>query len=141
MISGAISRIVMSRLRTKRSFTSGAKYSANSHPTLPPPMITIFRPGNFLPAKISSAVTTSLNTLNGLIIFGLMDLGKAVIAGKEDEMKKAQGILIKRCIYAVMVFFVVTIVTLVFSLFGKSENSNLVNSNDTPKWSDCWNEG
>ena len=25
----------------------------------------------------------------GLIVYGLLDLGKAVIAGKEDEMKKA----------------------------------------------------
>ena len=48
-----------------------------------------------------------------LILFGLIDLGKAVIAGKEDEMKKAQGTLIKRIIYAVAVFFVVTIVVFV----------------------------
>ena len=39
-----------------------------------------------------------------LIIFGLLDLGKAVMAGKEDEMKKAQGALIKRVIYTVLAF-------------------------------------
>ena len=43
-----------------------------------------------------------------LILFGLIDLGKAVIASKEDEMKKARKNLIKRVIYAIAVFLVVT---------------------------------
>ena len=63
----------------------------------------------------------------GLILFGLLDLGKAVIAGKEDEMKKAQGTLIKRVIYAVAVFLVVTIVTFVMGMVGSTE------------WKECWN--
>lgn len=63
----------------------------------------------------------------GLILFGLIDLGKAVIAGKEDEMKKAQGTLIKRVIYAVAVFLVVTIVYFVMGMVGSNE------------WKECWN--
>ena len=63
----------------------------------------------------------------GLILFGLIDLGKAVIAGKEDEMKKAQGTLIKRVIYAVAVFLVVTIVSFAMGLVGSED------------WKDCWN--
>ena len=62
-----------------------------------------------------------------LILFGMLDLGKAVIAGKEDEMKKAQGTLIKRVIYAVAIFLVVTIVSFVMGMVG---------SND---WKECWN--
>ena len=62
----------------------------------------------------------------GLILFGLLDLGKAVIAGKEDEMKKAQGTLIKRVIYAVAVFLVVTLVTFAMGLVS-AEN-----------WKSCW---
>lgn len=62
----------------------------------------------------------------GLIIFGMLDLGKAVVAGKEDEMKKAQNTLIKRVIYAVAVFLVVTLVSFVMGLVG---------SND---WKECW---
>ncbi|MBQ8681502.1 MAG: hypothetical protein IJ509_01140 [Bacilli bacterium] len=62
-----------------------------------------------------------------LILFGMLDLGKAVMAGKEDEMKKFQGALIKRVIYAVAVFLVVTIVSFAMGLVG---------SND---WKDCWN--
>ncbi len=61
-----------------------------------------------------------------LIVFGLLDLGKAVIAGKEDEMKKAQGTLIKRFIYAVAAFLIVTLVTFAMGLVGSTE------------WKNCW---
>ena len=63
----------------------------------------------------------------GLILFGLIDLGKAVIAGKEDEMKKAQGTLIKRVIYAVAVFLIVQIVIFATGLVGAES------------WQECWN--
>ena len=61
-----------------------------------------------------------------LILFGMLDLGKAVIAGKEDEMKKAQGTLIKRVIYAVAIFLVVTIVGFVMGMVGSTD------------WNNCW---
>lgn len=51
-----------------------------------------------------------------LIIFGMLDLGKAVIASKEDEIKKGQQMFIKRLIAAVIVFFVVAVVKLVVTL-------------------------
>lgn len=63
----------------------------------------------------------------GLIIFGMLDLGKAVIAGKEDEMKKATGTLVKRVIYAIAVFLVVTIVSFAMGLVGSDD------------WKQCWN--
>ena len=50
-----------------------------------------------------------------LVIFGMIDLIKAIVAGKEDEIKKAQGIFIRRLITGVLVFFVIVIVKLVFS--------------------------
>ena len=55
-----------------------------------------------------------------LIIFGMLDLGKAVVAGKEDEIKKNQQMLVKRAISAVAIFFVVTLVTFVFSIFSET---------------------
>ncbi len=48
-----------------------------------------------------------------LIIFGMLDLGKAVVASKEDEIKKGQQTFIKRVITAVIVFFVVQVVQIV----------------------------
>ena len=67
----------------------------------------------------------------GLIFFGMLDLGKAVIAGKEDEMKKAQGTLIKRVVYAVIVFLIITIVQLVFNVLK-------VDSEKEVTWGDYW---
>ena len=64
----------------------------------------------------------------GLVLFGMLDLGKAVIAGKEDEMKKAQGTLIQRVIYAIAIFLIITIVTFVVGLVGG------------PDWKTCWED-
>ena len=75
-----------------------------------------------------------------LIILGMIDLGKAVIASKEDDVKKAQGMLIKRIIYAVAVFFVVTIVTLVFGLFISSGADSENGVSGTQDWRACWNK-
>lgn len=48
-----------------------------------------------------------------LIIFGMLDLGKAVVASKEDEIKKGQQLFIKRAISAIIVFFVIQIVQII----------------------------
>ena len=95
------------------------------------PIVTFVKKGIFPIIQIGIPII--------LVVLGTLDLGKAVIAGKEDEMKNAQKMLIRRCIYAVMVFFVVTIVSLVFGLFGRSGNENLIKSGaETPSWSNCW---
>jgi D-alanyl-lipoteichoic acid acyltransferase DltB (MBOAT superfamily) len=57
-----------------------------------------------------------------LIIFGMLDLGKAVIASKEDEIKKGQNMFIKRLIAAVIVFFVVAVVKLVVGLAAEDDD-------------------
>ena len=71
----------------------------------------------------------------GLILYGMLDLGKAVIAGKEDEMKKAQSTLIKRFIYAVAVFLVVTLVDLVMGIVSDSGAKT-----GTQSWATCWSD-
>ena len=53
-----------------------------------------------------------------LILLGMLDLGKAVVASKEDEIKAAQKLLVKRAIYALAIFFVVLIVQVVFGVSG-----------------------
>ncbi len=53
-----------------------------------------------------------------LIIMGMLDLGKAVISQKGDEIKKQQGIFVKRFISAALVFFVFAIVKLVVGIVG-----------------------
>ena len=76
-----------------------------------------------------------------LILLGTIDLGKAVISSDEKEVKAAQSRLIKRCIYAVLVFFVATLVNVVMNLVatGKGADSSDNDSNET-SWSECWNK-
>jgi len=59
-----------------------------------------------------------------LIIFGMLDLGKAVIAAKEDEIKKGQQTFIKRAVAAVIVFFVIQVVQLIVG-FVSNRDSNI----------------
>ena len=67
----------------------------------------------------------------GLIIMGMIDFTKAMAASDESVMKKAQGIFIKRAISAAIVFFVFTIVQLVFGYVNKNTEKKI-------EWLDCW---
>lgn len=62
-----------------------------------------------------------------MIVLGSMDLFKAVTAGKDEEIKKKQSVLIKRVIAGVLVFLVPTIVSVLMNLIGVAE------------WRTCWN--
>ena len=55
----------------------------------------------------------------GVVVMVMLDFGKNVIAGKEDEMKKNLNIAIKRLIYSVVIFLVPTIVE--FAINGLGE--------------------
>lgn len=55
-----------------------------------------------------------------LIVFGMLDLGRAVMSNDEKIMKEAQGKLIKRFIYAVLVFLIVTLVQTVIGFISNS---------------------
>lgn len=72
-----------------------------------------------------------------LIIFGMIDLGKAVIASKEDEIKKATKAFGKRFLYAVGVFAVVWIVQIVLSTVSSVAGSDAINY-DEKGWQTCW---
>ena len=63
-----------------------------------------------------------------LIMLGTIDLVKAVIAGKEDDIKKNQQTLFKRAIAAVIVFLVPLIVSVITGLLGADE------------WKECWRD-
>ncbi len=53
-----------------------------------------------------------------IIIFGMIDLGKAVVASKDDEIKKSIKSLVMRAIAGIVIFFLPTLVGLIFSLVG-----------------------
>lgn len=71
-----------------------------------------------------------------LIILGSIDLGKAVISSKDDEVKKAQKAFLRRLMYAVAVFLVVWIVKLVLGYVPKIFSDKDVSN--TTAWESCW---
>ncbi len=68
-----------------------------------------------------------------LIIFGIIDLGKAVISSDDKEVKAATSRLIKRFIYAAVVFFVPILVAAVMNIVAAGGEGN------TTGWEACWN--
>lgn len=72
-----------------------------------------------------------------LIVFGMLDLGKAVMAQKDDEIKKGQQTFMKRVIAAVIVFFIIAIVKLVLSVIGEDANMGCINCFISADTTDC----
>lgn len=91
--------------------------------------------GTTIPSAIPYLVTMIINVIKIvvpilLIIFGMLDLGKAVTGQKEDEIKKGQQLFFKRAVAAVMVFLVVAIVQLFIGVIANStSDENTDNSN------------
>ena len=67
-----------------------------------------------------------------LIVWGMLDLGKAVVAAKDDEIKKATKSLAMRAISAVLIFFIPTIVNVVLGIV-----SNFSESGAQDDWQVC----
>jgi len=70
-----------------------------------------------------------------LIIYGAIDLTKAVMASDDKEIKAATSKLIKRAIAAVAVFFAVTLLDVIMGLVG---DSGAEDGDDAMSWSQCW---
>lgn len=58
-----------------------------------------------------------------VIILGMIDLGKAVVASKDDEIKKGIKSLMWRAIAAVIIFFIPTLVSLIMGLVTNFSDS------------------
>ena len=83
-------------------------------------------PGVIIDTKIPNTVHTIIVVIKIavpilLVIFGMLDLFKGITAQKEDEIKKGQGIFIKRLISAAIIFFVISIVQLIVSFVAGDE--------------------
>ncbi len=66
-----------------------------------------------------------------IIIYGIMDLGKAVVASKEDEIKTGAKRLMWRAVAGVAIFFIPSIVLWLFGTISQyaaaSENAGFDN--------------
>ena len=67
-----------------------------------------------------------------LLVYAVIDFGKAVIASDEKEVKAAQSRLTKRAVYAALIFFVVFLVKAVMDVVAKGGTGN------TGNWRSCW---
>lgn len=96
-----------------------------------------------IPNLTSSLVTVIQVGIPVILIFlGMIDLGRAVMSNDEKEMKSAQGKLIKRVIYAVLIFLVVAIVKLVFGLLSDATaDKDGNNKTDFSECIDCFVNG
>lgn len=54
-----------------------------------------------------------------IIVLGMIDLGKAVVASKDDEIKKSVKSLVMRAIAGIVIFFIPTLIGAIFSLVGE----------------------
>ena len=88
------------------------------------PLVKVIKKGLFPIVQIGIPIL--------LIVLGTFDLGKAVISSEEKEVKAAQSRLIKRFIYAALVFFVATIVSVLMSIVSQGGEG------DTTSWENCW---
>lgn len=75
-----------------------------------------------------------------LILFGTIDLGRAVIESDEKKVKEAQKRLIQRFIYAALIFFVPTLVGVVMNLVAAGGEVAEDQTVDTVNWKNCWVE-
>lgn len=94
------------------------------------PIIRVIRKGVFPIIQVGIPIV--------LIVLGTIDLGKAVISSDDKEVKAAQGRLIKRILYAAIIFFMTTIVTLVFNIIGTANDNDVTEG--SASWADCWRE-
>lgn len=66
-----------------------------------------------------------------LIVFGMMDVGKAVVGSKDDEIKKSLKSFAMRAMAAVVIFFIPSIVGLIMSAVANSGGK------DAEGWTAC----
>lgn len=87
----------------------------------------------YVAAQITTTVINILKIATPIIIviFGMIDLLKAVVASKEDEIKKGSSTFLKRALLGAFVFLVFVFVELIIGLVApKDENTNMWNCVD-----------
>lgn len=73
-----------------------------------------------------------------LIVFGMLDVGKSVVAGKPDEVTKNLKSFAMRCIAGVLVFFIPSIVGALMTAVAGTPSSETTKTDDATGWRCCW---
>ncbi len=79
-------------------------------------------------AQITSIVILIIQVLVPIIIIilGMLDLGKAVVAQKEDEIKKGWQTFFKRLLVGIAVFLVIVFVKFIIGLVAEDNEINCI---------------
>ena len=82
--------------------------------------------GIVIPYQVVRIIHIIYNTIRWavpaiLIFIGMLDMAKAVTAQKEDDIKKAQSLLVKKAIAAALVFFIASIVLWIFGIINPND--------------------
>ncbi len=73
-----------------------------------------------------------------LVVLLIMDFGKAVMAGKEDEIKSAQKLAIKRVVYFLIVWLVPWLVNVAIGLLDNAGGTGTDPSGEARSAWSCW---
>lgn len=84
-----------------------------------------------IPAKIPDVISSLIKVVQVvvpvlLVIFGIIDLIKGIMAQKEDEVKKGQQTLIKRIIAGACVFFIIMLVKFFVNVVADNNSGNII---------------
>ena len=60
-----------------------------------------------------------------LVVVGMFDMGKAITQQKEDEIKKAQTLLVKKAVAALIVFLMFAFAQLIVSLVADDKDTTI----------------
>ena len=96
--------------------------------------------GVLIPNQLFNAVATIIKVIKIavpilLIIWGMLDFAKSVIAKNEDDVKKYRKSFISRVISAIIVFLIVFVVQLTVNLISSVEDTT---NEDGQTISDIW---
>ncbi len=82
----------------------------------------------YVVAQITSFLITIIQVLVPvlIIIFGMIDLGKAIINQKDDEIKKGWQIFFKRLIIGILVFLVIFLVKFIIGFVAEKIELNCI---------------
>lgn len=73
-----------------------------------------------------------------LIVFGMLDVGKSVVAGKPDEVTKNLKSFAMRCIAGILVFFIPSIVGALMTAVAGTPSNETTTTKDATGWRCCW---
>ena len=81
-----------------------------------------------IPVEVSKIATLAYNSIRiivplVLVIIGMFDMAKAITSQKEDDIKKAQQLLVKKAVAGALVFFLFSLVTWMLTILGSTSGN------------------